>query len=452
MKKILIFILIFLTSCATQQTRFNKGTNLKDEAYLEAGARNIKITQSLPDNSVILGSVNTTRCDNDLLGAKYSNEDLISDLKVEAFKIGATFIYELKSVKHLPVEALARNCWSLTSASATAYKLADKQEDLLAENDDEDPVEDTKELEIVENKKYTKEKNITNKNKDEIIVYVERDINNKQLLPKLISQNKKIFIREELTKEQLTKLINDNEKIFIVTPKKITINQRKVEEKNYSSKFLSGKERVPNDNYQNLLRDIQMLDVEIEKLDAGRYRARQQAASYGFCGSNWGCIAQQAGATAAAEGWESDLNNARKKRNALNETLRVTPSFLENKNYRDYTYKVTTAKASKEISYNVVNIVDNKYYKNIFVISDTAEFSSFSNVNPSDERYSEIIRNSKSVQDIDNWEKAKFRSIQISEINQKENNRAIKESEILDALEIKKNIFKNIFSPDNKKK
>lgn len=458
MKKILIFfLLIFLTSCATQQTRFNKGTNLKDEAFLNAGARSIKIVQSLPDNSVILGSVSTTRCDNDLLGEKYSNEDLINDLKVEAFKIGANFIYDLKSNKHLPVEALARNCWSLTSASATAFNLIEKQKDLLSKNEDEDEdedtVEDTKELKIVENKKNTKEsKIITNKNKDEIIIYIERDIVNKQLLPKLISQSQKIFIKEELNKEQLTKLINENEKILIISPKKITINTRKIEEKNLNSKYVSGKERIANDNYQNLIRDSQMLEVEIARLDAGRLRARQQAASYGMCGGNWGCISQQLAATVAAEEWESALKVSLKQRTTINELLKTTPAYLDNKIYRDYIYKVTTTRTSKDISYNLVSIFENKYYKNISTINETAEFLNFSNVNPSDERYSEIIKNSKTIQDIDNWEKAKFRSIQVSEINQKENNRAIKESEILDALEIKKNIFKNIFSTDNKKK
>ena len=215
---------------------------------------------------------------------------------------------------------------------------------------------------------------------------------------------------------------------------------------------MSGKERIANDSYQNLLRDIQTLDSEIARLDGGRMRARQNAANYGFCGGNWGCISQQLAATAAAEEWESALDVALKKKNTLNETLRGTPSYFDNKIYKDYNYKVITTIASKDISYNVVSIIDNKYHKNIVKINETIEFSNLSNVNQSDERYSEIMRNSKSNQDIDNWEKAKFRSIQISEINQKENNRAIKESEILDALEIKKSLFKNIFSLDNKKK
>ena len=176
MKKFLIlFFLIILTSCATQQTRFNKGTNLKDEAYLRDGAQNVKIVKSLPDNFIILGSVNTTRCDNDLLAQKYTNEDLINDLKVEAFKLGANFIYDLKSNKHLPVEALARNCWSLTSASATAFNLIEKEkeEDLSSSNEDED---ENKELAIVEKKENTVQKKVLNKNKDEVIIYIERDI------------------------------------------------------------------------------------------------------------------------------------------------------------------------------------------------------------------------------------------------------------------------------------
>lgn len=452
MKKFLIlFFLIILTSCATQQTRFNKGTNLKDEAYLRDGAQNVKIVKSLPDNFIILGSVNTTRCDNDLLAQKYTNEDLINDLKVEAFKLGANFIYDLKSNKHLPLEALARNCWSLTSASATAFNLIEKEkeEDLSSSNEDED---ENIELAIVEKKDNTVQKKVSNKNKDEVIIYIERDIVGKQLLPKLSSQNNKILTQQDLTKEQLSKLISENEKILIITPKKITVNQRKVEDKNYNSKFVSGKERIGNDNYQSLVRDLQMLDSEIARLDAGRYRARQQAASYGMCGGNWGCISQQLAATVAAEEWETALNLALKKKNTINETLRSTPSYLENKIYKDYSYKATITKASKDISYNIVTVVDNKFYKNISSINEMAEFSNFTNVNTNDERYSEIMKNSKTVQDVENWEKSKFRNLQLSEINQKENNRAIKESEILDALEIKKNLFKNIFSGDNKKK
>jgi hypothetical protein len=450
MKKFLIlFFLIILTSCATQQTRFNKGTNLKDETYLRDGAQNVKVVKSLPDNFDILGPVNTTRCDNDLLGEKYTNTDLINDLKVEAFKLGANFIYDLKSHKHLGVEALARNCWSLTSASATAFNLIEKEkeEDLSSSNEDEN-----KELAIVEKKENTVQKKVSNKNKDEVIIYIERDIVGKQLLPKLSSQNNKILIKQELTKDQLSKLISENEKILLITPRKINVNPRKIEDKNYNSKFISGKERLANDNYQSLIRDLQMLDSEIARLDSGRSRARQHAASYGFCGGNWGCISQQLAATVAAEEWESALNVALKKKSTINETLRSTPSYIENKIYRDYTYKVTTIKASKDISYNAVSIVDNKYFKNIYTINETAAFSNFSNLNPNDESYSLIIRDSKSVQDVENWEKSKFKSIQISEINQKENNRAIKESEILDALEIKKNLLKNIFSSDNKKK
>jgi hypothetical protein len=456
MKKVLIsFFLFFLTGCATQQTRFNKGINLKDVSYLDAGAQNIKVVQSLPDNFIILGSVNTTRCDNDLLGAKYTNEDLINDLKVEAFKLGANFIYDLKSNKHLPVEALARNCWSLTSASATAFNSIEKQENLLSSN--KEVLEDKnikKELIIANNKKdNTLEKKITtNKNKEELVIYIERDIVNKQVLPKLISSNQKILINQELNKEQLKKLISENEKILMITPSKITINARKIEDKNLNSKYLSGKERIVNDSYQNLLRDIQTLDSEITRLDGGRMRARQNAANYGFCGQNWGCISQQLAATVAAEEWESALNVAVKKKNTLNETLRGTPSYLDNKIYKDYSYKVITTRASKDISYNVVSVADGNYNKNTVKINETSEFSNLSNVNQSDERYSEIMRNSKSNQDIDNWEKAKFRSIQISEVNKIENNRAIKESEILDALEIKNNLFKKMFSPDNKKK
>ena len=156
MKKVLFsFFLIVLTSCATQQTRFNKGINLKDASYLDTGAQNIKVVQSLPDNFIILGSVNTTRCDNDLLGAKYTNEDLINDLKVEAFKLGANFIYDLKSNKHLPVEALARNCWSLTSASATAFNSIEKKKDLLSSNQ-----------EVLEDKNSKKYLTIANSKKD----------------------------------------------------------------------------------------------------------------------------------------------------------------------------------------------------------------------------------------------------------------------------------------------
>jgi S1-C subfamily serine protease len=132
-----IFLSLILVGCATQQTRFGKGTNFKDDAYLKSGAQNIQIISYIPSKAEILGTIKTERCNNNLLQENASFDDLVNDLKVEAFKLGANYIYDVHYVKAPVVGSLLRNCWSHVSAYAIAYKVQD-----LSKNDDSKNNED----------------------------------------------------------------------------------------------------------------------------------------------------------------------------------------------------------------------------------------------------------------------------------------------------------------------
>jgi S1-C subfamily serine protease len=139
MKKIFLgLVLLLLVGCATQQTRFGKGTNFRDDAYLRSGAQNIQILSYIPSKAEILGSVKTERCNNDLLKENATFDDFVNDLKVEAFILGANYIYDVRYVKAPVVGGLLRNCWSHVSAYAIAYKVHD-----LSKNEDKKPKEDS---------------------------------------------------------------------------------------------------------------------------------------------------------------------------------------------------------------------------------------------------------------------------------------------------------------------
>jgi len=547
----LTVVLLILTSCATQHARFGKGSNLNDESYLKSGASDIKILQSIPSsNFENLGQVKTLRCNNDVFTANATNDDLINDLKIEAFKLGANYIFNLQSNKHLPVDALARNCWSAISASATAYKIIEtnklqnnknideksvklnkndekkfigigiqevtketadalgfknsagvlvssltkngpahkagiKPGDIILEVDNKEinnlyklpeiiqetqigqtidikiwrnseiiisqitvqkPKEDSNN-QITSLKKDDDKKNFSsNKNKNLVIFYIEKEVPNKNLLPKISSDNQKIVTLNSLDRNQLKKILTENENILIITPKSISLNKRNIEEKYFNSKYVLGTDRVVNDANQNLQRELQAMNSEISRLDAGRARAREAAASYGYCGGNMGCIAQQFAATAAAEQWASQLDDAVNQRNNIVRQLNSTPTYLDRKSYKNYSYKMTTIKNNKDVIFNLVEINNEKFFKNSIYLIDAAEFSIVSNVNSADESYREIVSGSKSLQDVDNWEKSRFRNVQLKELNNDANKIEIKSSETLESLELQKNIFKVLFS------
>ena len=107
---------------------------------------------------------------------------------------------------------------------------------------------------------------------------------------------------------------------------------------------------------------------------------------------------------------------------------------------------MTTIKNSKDVAYNLVEINNEKFFKNSIYLIDAAEFSIVSNVNSADESYREIVSGSKSLQDVDNWEKSRFRNVQLKELNNDANKIEIKSSETLESLELQKNIFKVLFS------
>ena len=133
-----ILLSLVLVGCVTQQTRFGKGTNIRDDAYLKSGAQNIQILSYIPSKAEILGSIKTERCNNDLLKENATFDDFVNDLKVEAFILGANYIYDVRYAKAPVVGGLLRNCWSHVTAYAIAYKVQD-----LSKNDDNKKKEDT---------------------------------------------------------------------------------------------------------------------------------------------------------------------------------------------------------------------------------------------------------------------------------------------------------------------
>jgi len=286
----------------------------------------------------------------------------------------------------------------------------------------------------------------SNKNKNLVVFYIEKEVPNKNWLPRFSSDNQKIISLNSLDKNQLKKILAENDNILIITPKSISLNKRNTEEKYLSSKYVSGTDRVVNDANQNLQRELQAINSEISRLDAGRARAREAAASYGYCAGNIGCLTQQIAATAAAEQWVSQLDDAVNQRNNIIRQLNSTPTYLDRKSYKNYSYKLTTIKNSKDVAYNLVEINNEKFFKNSIYLIDAAEFSIVSNVNSADESYREIVSGSKSLQDVDNWEKSRFRNVQLKELNNDANKIEIKSSETLESLELQKNIFKVLFS------
>lgn len=285
----------------------------------------------------------------------------------------------------------------------------------------------------------------SNKKKDFKVFYVEREIANKNLLPNILYDGKKIIAISNFDRSLIKKILLENDKVLIITPKFISNSLRGTEEKYIGSKYALGSERIVNNEYINLQRNLDLTSAEVSRKQAGLYRARQAAANYGYCGANWGCIAQQAAAIAAAEEWESSLNITVSQRDGIINQLNNTPAYIDRINYQNYNYKITTIKPERKVTFNIVEINNRKIVKYEVINKERDNFQIISNVNLSDPSYKEIMNSSKTIRDVEKWENHAFKDVEVSELNTKEKKIDIKETEILTALELKKNFLSTLF-------
>ena len=297
------------------------------------------------------------------------------------------------------------------------------------------------------------------KNKELLILYVDRSISDKNLLPNISKNANNLKLLDSLDDKNLKKLLSENEKIILITPQKVSATSSIIEEKNVASKFVVSSHKVVNNDYNRLQRELDIAGRNI--MNAQSQANAADANTPVYCppdaynpGRFWSCLATQAAGIALRSKWRNAANEFASQESYLASQLSNTSPYIDEKVYKAYDYKLTRVKASKNILYNAVEINNDQIIKKNFNINDQKEFKILGNLNSNDDRYSELIKSGSSSSEIENWKKNKMNELTLEDLKlniskasaAKKN---IKSSDVLVALELKRDYLapiKNLFS------
>lgn len=297
------------------------------------------------------------------------------------------------------------------------------------------------------------------KNKELLFFYVDRNFSDKNLAPNLSKNANSIKFLDSLDNKNLKKLLAENERIILISPQKASVISSIIEEKNVTSKFVVSSRKVVNNDYNRLQRELDIAGRNI--MNAQSQANAADANTPAYCppdaynpGRFWSCLATQATGIALRSKWRNAANEFASQESYLASQLSNTPPYIDEKVYKAYDYKLTKVKATKTISYNVVEVNNDQIIKKNFNINDLKEFKILTNLNSNDDLYSELIKSSNSNSEIENWKKNRINDLNIEDLKlniskSSSPKKNIKSSDILVSLELKNDYLapiKNLFS------
>jgi len=316
-----------------------------------------------------------------------------------------------------------------------------------------------KQLEI--NKKKEKEKQIlnTSKNKELLMFYVDKNVTDKNLVPNVSKNVNNFKFLDSLDDKNLKKLLSENERIILISPQKASAMSSVIEEKNVASKFVVSSHKVVNNEYNRLQRELDIAGRNI--MNAQSQANAADANTPAYCppdainpGRFYSCLATQATGIALRSKWRNAANDFASQESHLASQLSNTSPYIDEKIYKPYDYKLTRVKATKTVSYNVVEINNDQIIRKNFNINDQKEFKILTNLNSNDDHYSDLLKSGSNNTEIENWKKNKmteltFEDLKVNISKVSATKKDIKSSDVLVALELKKDYLaplKNIFS------
>ena len=110
--------LAFLQGCG-QGMMTSNGINMKDMKGTREALRTIEVHSKMPADVVDMGMVSFPRCHRDFTEGEPTAENLISDLQITAYAIGADGIANITTSKE---SGLLKNCWYILKGEAQVFK------------------------------------------------------------------------------------------------------------------------------------------------------------------------------------------------------------------------------------------------------------------------------------------------------------------------------------------
>jgi len=314
---------------------------------------------------------------------------------------------------------------------------------------------------IDKKKKDNAEKQIlnTSKNKELLMFYVDKNVTDKNLVPNVSKNVNNFKFLDSLDDKNLKKLLSENERIILISPQKASAMSSVIEEKNVASKFVVSSHKVVNNDYNRLQRELDIAGRNI--MNAQSQANAADANTPAYCppdaynpGRFWSCIATQATGIALRSKWRNAANDFASQESHLASQLSNTSPYIDEKIYKPYDYKLTRVKATKTVSYNVVEINNDQIIRKNFNINDQKEFKILANLNSNDDHYSDLLKSGSNNAEIENWKKNRMTELTYEDLKANiskvsATKKDIKSSDVLVALELKKDYLapiKNIFS------
>ena len=299
----------------------------------------------------------------------------------------------------------------------------------------------------------------TSKNKELLMFYIDRNISDKNLVPNVSRNANNLKFLDSLDDKNLKKLLSENEKIILISPQKTSAISSIIEEKNIASKFVVSSHKVVNNDYNRLQRELDIAGRNI--MNAQSQANAADANTPAYCppdaynpGRFWSCLATQATGIALRSKWKNAANDFASQESHLASQLSNTSPYIDEKIYKPYDYKLTRVKATKTVSYNVVEINNDQIIRKNFNINDQKEFKILANLNSNDDHYSDLLKSGSNNAEIENWKKNKmteltFEDLKLNISKVSAIKKDLKSSDVLVALELKKDYLapiKNLFS------
>ena len=280
------------------------------------------------------------------------------------------------------------------------------------------------------NKKKIDIKQNENVNDKLKVVFADKDIVKKELLPNINpSGNIDFVINKEFSLDIVKNLLASNSNLILIIPTDFDSYSNVVSEDNLTSQMVAGSKSVPNPEFNRLQAEMRRTERELQRAQAEAERGFQmsQCISCGLI-TQWGGIALQ-------EKWQKEGAKLQNRLNQLINSYSNTPDYLEKEILRSYSYLVQNVNAEKNAIYQVVQFKNSKLIEKKIIIKSNKDFKVAYNIDPQDKKYENLLNKYSSSDQVSNWQNQKIKNTSLNDfINLFDNEKEFRE--MLDKKEL----------------
>lgn len=187
--------------------------------------------------------------------------------------------------------------------------------------------------------------------------------------------------------------IDDYDFVFVTDLTAAKVSREFKSKEEITSRYKSGARLSPNPNYVSATTQYQRALIEFQRAEIANAIPKS-------CQGKTGCFLQ-----GLADGLASV--SARKRVDEASKNLANTPQNISTDVFSEYTYQSVSIDATKSatVNYFLIDVKDNKIYKNDFSLSDNEKFMVAYNVREEDSQKQSITRKFKNETEVTAWEK-----------------------------------------------